>query len=125
MPQQPIKKHFQALETMTDKIGILQHESDPKHDYSIDDQTRALIAYSRYSKQFQNLKIVKTFLDFIITSKRPDGFFNNYKDSNNNLKDEYKGIKQTPDNLQDCTGRAIWALSEFMFSKYQRKFRSF
>jgi len=123
MPKQTIQKNFEALEVMTDNIGILQHESDPEHDYSIDDQARALIAYSRYSKQFQNPKIVETFLKFIMTSKRPDGHFNNYKDSNNDCMDIYKREKQTIDNLQDCDGRAIWALSEFSFSDYPKPLR--
>jgi len=118
-----LKQNFQALEAMTDDIGILQHESNPKYGYSIDDQARALIAYSRYSRELQNTDIVKTFLNFIETSKRTDGHFNNYKDSNGDLLINWKGKEQTPDNFQDCDGRVIWALSEFCHSDYSEQLR--
>ncbi len=118
-----LQTHFQALENMTDNIGILQHESNPKYGYSIDDQARALIALSRFSEQYPNIRLANIYLDFIKNSQRKDKHFNNYTDSNNKWITTWKGKKQTIDNFQDCDGRSIWALSEFLSSAYPKELK--
>tara|TARA_B100001971_G_C18187732_1_gene536694 strand:+ start:261 stop:1241 length:981 start_codon:yes stop_codon:yes gene_type:complete len=119
-----LQDHFDALRNMSDDVGILQHESNTKYGYSIDDQSRALIVLSRFSKQYQNQRLANTYLNFIKTSKRTDGNFNNYKDSNKDWITKWKGEIQTPDNFQDCYGRSVWALSEFIFSDYPESLKT-
>jgi len=118
-----IEKNLSAIENMTDLEGILQHESNPEHDYSIDDQARALIVLSRFSNDFKREGLAKKYLDYITEAKRPDGWFNNYKDPRGNWMKIRRGIQQTPDTLQDCYGRALWALSEFLSSEYREELK--
>jgi hypothetical protein len=122
-----IKKQLKRLKEMTDEKGIVQHSDlnipNPDYDYSIDDQSRALIVLSRYSKQKQKPKLAETYLNYLAEAKRKDGFFYNYKDKNNKWLDIRQGVIQSPENLQDCAGRTIWALAEFLNSSYPEKQR--
>ena len=116
-----LQDHFQALEEMTDNKGILQHESNPEYHYSIDDQARALIDLSRFSNNPEFIKenLANIYLDYITQAKRFDKWFNNYKSNTGEWMTHWKEIKQAPNNLQDCYGRGLWALSEFLSSRYE------
>jgi len=121
------EKQVERLRATTTPIGLWQHsqgsEPEQAHGYSIDDQARALITLARLSKSFPEAGIdeehSETYLKYFENAKRKDGWFRNY------FKPLEGGwIEGDPDNLQDCYGRTIWALTEFASAeKYPEKQR--
>jgi len=112
-----LKQTLPALERMTVLNGLLQHESNPNIEnkqpgvwpYSIDDNARALIAELNLSPGFQDEYLIKTYFDYIIKAHRLDNWFNNYKKQNRRF------VQGNSNDLQDCYGRANWALTEVLF----------
>jgi hypothetical protein len=111
-----LEKNFARLREMTDSIGLIQHSKltvpDLDHGYSIDDNARALLILARFSSELKYPQLAEVYLNYILNSKRTDGFFHNFKDKEDNWKEEDKG------KIEDCYGRVMWALSEFIFSDY-------
>jgi hypothetical protein len=114
------KQQLERLLEMTLPEGIVQHCEGEKFNFkfpsSIDDNTRALIILSRLYPEFNDGGTHEIYLNFIKDARRKDGFFNNYK----SLNGEWKADKVVS---QDCFGRAMWALSEFIDSEYPQKER--
>jgi len=100
------------IKKMTTDFGILQFSKinapDINSGYTLDDNARALIALCQHYKMTQDesdLKYIQIYLDFIEYCERGDELFMNYVDYNNNFTSQNAEV-----NLQDSTGRAIWAL---------------
>ena len=102
-------KHLKA---MTTDVGIIQFSKISTPDigsgYTLDDNARALIAACDYYKTTQDpkdLKLIKTYVHFILKCQRDSGLFLNY------VNEGKKFTKQNNEvNLEDSNGRAIWSL---------------
>src|SRR5690606_6388037 len=100
------------LKAMTTEVGIIQFSNintpDLNSGYTLDDNARALIAACDYYKITQNpldLKLIRTYVNFILNCQRDNGLFLNY------VNKDKKFTKQNDEvNLEDANGRAIWAL---------------
>lgn len=100
------------IKKMTTDFGILQfsvlNQPDINSGYTIDDNARAMIALCQHYKMTRDesdLKYIGIYLDFIAYCERKNGLFMNYVDFNNNFTAQNHEV-----NLEDSTGRAIWAL---------------
>ena len=100
------------IKKMTTDFGMLQfsiiNQPDINSGYTIDDNARAMIAMCQHYKMTQDpadLKYIKIYLDFIGYCERPNSQFLNYVDFNKNFTTQNAEV-----NLEDSTGRAIWAL---------------
>jgi glycosyltransferase involved in cell wall biosynthesis len=106
----PIK--LDHIEKLTTDFGILQFSKfstpDPESGYTLDDNARALINMVLYNKAFPHkntLKLANTYLNFIEGIQQDDGWFDNYKDFENQLTKQNGEV-----NLEDANGRALWSL---------------
>lgn len=100
------------LKKMTTKTGIIQfskiNQPDKSTGYTLDDNARALIAICmnyNISRNKSDLKYIRLYLNFIEHCLQPDGKFLNYIDINRNFTSQNESV-----NLDDSSGRAIWAL---------------
>lgn len=100
------------LKKMTTDFGILQfsklNKPDIRSGYTLDDNARALIAFCQHYKltaDESDLKYIRIYLDFVKYCECSNGRFMNYVDYNQNFT-----IQNKSENLEDSTGRAIWAL---------------
>lgn len=105
--------HIKRLST---ESGIIQFANiihpDIKSGYTLDDNARALIALSKHYELFSDvsvLPLIDVFLSFIESVQQKNGKFLNYVDE----KGGYS-VKNQEVNLEDSTGRAIWAVGEFI-----------
>lgn len=100
------------IKKMTTDIGMIQFAKismpDVHSGYTLDDNARALIAICQHDdlkKTEPNINLINTYLQFIKHCQQLNGLFLNYVN-------EYKEF--TPqnyrENLEDSTGRAVWAL---------------
>ncbi|MEK6843835.1 MAG: glycosyltransferase [Nanoarchaeota archaeon] len=102
------KINMQHLMRLTDKFGIIQFSEQTNPDkasgYTLDDNARALLVsamhYERFN-EYKQLKLIKTYLDYINFVKDKDGKLYNFVD-------KYKMING--DWSEDAHGRALWAL---------------
>ncbi|MBF6607277.1 MAG: glycosyltransferase [Flavobacterium sp.] len=108
------------IKKMTTDFGILQFSKincpDVTSGYTLDDNARALIAFCQHYKLTQDasdLKFIKKYIDFIAYCECSDGKFMNYVDYYNNFT-----LQNTEVNLEDSTGRAIWALGYVISLSY-------
>ncbi|MGE5943400.1 MAG: glycosyltransferase [Flavobacteriales bacterium] len=117
--KKPIKLQYKKpqikidhVKAMTTDVGIIQFSKintpDITSGYTLDDNARALIAACDHYKITQDpkdLKLIKTYINFILKCQRENGLFLNYVN-------EYKKFtKQNNEvNLEDSNGRAIWGL---------------
>lgn len=106
----PIK--LDHLKKMTTDLGIIQFskisEPDITSGYTLDDNSRALIAMCLHYKLFNDLDslaLITTYLKFIERCQLPTGIFVNYIDEYN-----HEHIKNNYINLEDSNARAVWAL---------------
>ncbi|MFV8375729.1 glycosyltransferase [Flavobacterium sp. LB1P71] len=106
----PIK--LDHIEKLTTDFGILQFskfsQPDPESGYTLDDNARALINMVLYNKAFPNkhvLKLATTYLNFVEGIQQNNGWFDNYKDFENQLTKQNGEV-----NLDDANGRALWSL---------------
>ena len=106
-------KHVKLL---TDEIGMIQFSkfSDPdvSSGYTLDDNARALIAVCQHydlTKDFSDLDLIETYLNFIKRCQQPGGGFLNYVGKDGKFHHQNNYI-----NLDDSNGRAIWALGVLM-----------
>lgn len=100
------------IKRMTTDFGMIQFSkiANPnfKSGYTLDDNARALIAICQHYEIFQtedDLGLISTYLQFLKYCLQPNGLFLNYV----NTKKEFTQ-QNSPENLEDCNGRAIWAL---------------
>ncbi|MFH2013701.1 MAG: glycosyltransferase [Patescibacteria group bacterium] len=103
--------HFAKL---TDDFGIIQFakltEPDLSFGYTVDDNARALIATVLHYKKFRTnsaLKLASIYLNFIYQVAKPDGYFDNYVNSNR-IIDKQRNIQE---NSEDYSARALYALA--------------
>ncbi|MDO8508288.1 MAG: glycosyltransferase [Nanoarchaeota archaeon] len=105
LPQINIK-HLMRL---TDNFGIIQFANQSHPDiqsgYTLDDNARALLAcgmhYEKF-KEYKQLRMIKTYLEYINFVRSSDGKLYNFVD-------KYKILDKTKWS-EDAHGRAIWAL---------------
>ncbi len=100
------------IKKMTTNFGILQFSNlntpDINSGYTIDDNARAMIAFCQHYKMTlddTDLKYIKIYLNFIGYCERKNEPFMNYVDFNCNFTEQNDEV-----NLEDSTGRTIWAL---------------
>ncbi|OYU81909.1 MAG: mannosyltransferase [Flavobacterium sp. BFFFF1] len=100
------------IKKMTTDFGMLQFSKinapDINSGYTIDDNARALIALCQHYKmthEEEDLKYIRIYLDFIAYCEMSDEQFMNYVDFGTNFTTQNGEV-----NLEDSTGRAIWAL---------------
>ena len=101
------------LKRLTDDTGIFQHANfivaDRKNGYSTDDNARALIAITKYYSQYSEpaaMRLLDTYLSFVIHSQDEDGSVKNFMDFDRS----WHGSKATDDVL----GRVLWAMGTVM-----------
>lgn len=116
MPQ--VQINFSHLERITDDTGLMEHAlgSIPrrKEGYTTDDNARALWTCSdwlhllnshsgshRPQTAAQLLKLIDTYLAFLLWAQQPNGHFHN-----NFAYDRHMEMEQPSD---DCLGRSLWA----------------
>ena len=97
------------LRRLTDDTGLFQHASfiipERKNGYTTDDNARALITMIKYYAQYadpQALRLLETYLSFIIHSQDDNGFVRNF------MKFDRTWVGQ--EVLNDAHGRFLWAL---------------
>jgi len=102
---------FDHLEHLTDDTGILQHAkfSVParRSGYATDDNARALSVASRWYSHGASekaLKLVNTYLCFLLHAQRDDGYFHNFLSPSR----EWLDARGT----QDCQGRVLMGLED-------------
>jgi len=104
------------LKTMTTSTGVVRYskisEPDFHSGYTLDDNTIALIAMCKHYELINeptDIAYIQTYLNFIERCQNPDGKFFNFVDCNNIAE-----ARNSDENLEDCTGRAIWALGQVL-----------
>ena len=122
------KISLEQINRLTTEVGMIQFSKiavpDVNSGYTIDDNARALIAVTKHyliTADVQDIKLIDTYLEFIIFCQQNNGSFLNYVDEAGNYMP-----KNAVENLEDANGRAIWALGEFssfdcLFSSYYIK----
>lgn len=100
--------HFKNLTT---DFGMIQfsiiNQPDTNSGYTLDDNSRALVAMCQHYELTQNtddLKYIHLYYSFVKKCQKNDGSFLNYVNYNQ------KFTTQNNENLDDSNGRAIWAL---------------
>lgn len=110
--------NLEHLKKMTTGFGMIQFAKistpDIHSGYTLDDNARALIAMCQHYELYRTestLESIYTYFLFIKHCQHTNGQFLNYV----NEKKDFT-IQNTDENLEDSTGRAIWALG-FLISK--------
>ncbi len=103
---QPALDHLIRL---TDDTGLLQHARftipNRAHGYCTDDNARGAIAAVKHYAQYRNpriLKLLDTYLAFLMHAQNPDGTIHNFLDFNRRWWEN--------EPAHDGFGRAVWAL---------------
>ncbi len=101
------------IEKLTDKFAMIQFSKLSNPDittgYTLDDNARAIIAMASLnskSLQQKSLDLIAIYLNFIAYCQQNDGSFLNYV----NLEGKFTE-QNFNENLDDSTGRALWALA--------------
>ena len=104
------------LKRMTTKTGMIQfsniNEPDITSGYTLDDNSRALIATVHHyilTKDPKSLMLINTYLNFIVCCQGTGGRFLNYVDRTGKFHSQNDDV-----NLDDSNGRAIWALGTIL-----------
>jgi hypothetical protein len=97
---------------LTDERGMIQFSKvsvpDPDSGYTLDDNSRALIAVCRHyllMRDDHSRNLMSIYLDFISSCQTTDGSFINYVDRYGVHSEHNHYV-----NLEDSNGRAMWAL---------------
>ncbi|WP_373056719.1 glycosyltransferase [Zunongwangia sp. H14] len=105
------------IKNLTTDFGIIQFavisQPDISSGYTLDDNARALIAMCRYYEctgKKEAIKYIKIYFNFIKYCHQPDATFLNYVDAGKNFTSQNSSV-----NLEDSTGRALWALGYFYY----------
>ncbi len=100
------------VKKMTTEIGMIQfskiNQPDIDSGYTLDDNARAMVALCMHYEltgDEEDLKYIRTYLDFIKFCLQPGGNFLNYVDSEKRFTEQ-----NNETNLADANGRAVWAL---------------
>jgi uncharacterized protein YyaL (SSP411 family) len=114
----PIK--LEHLVKLTDDFGIIQFakliEPDFSSGYTLDDNARALIAVVLHYKRFKTLsalKLASIYLNFLYQVAKPDGYFDNYVNSNRVIDKQ----RNTQESSEDSSARALYALALVSITK--------
>lgn len=106
--------NMEHIQRMTAEIGMAQfahiNTPDTESGYTLDDNARALIALLHHYQlfgAFDDLKLIEKYLHFIAFCLQEDGTFLNYVDQDRKFTEQNGQV-----NLDDASGRAIWALGE-------------
>jgi len=106
------KINLEHIKKMTTHFGMVQfsklNQPDLTTGYTIDDNARAMIAlcqHYKFRRDSSDLKYIGIYLDYIAFCERADDLFINYVDANKNITEQ-----NFNENLEDSSGRAIWAL---------------
>ena len=101
------------LRNLTDDFGMIQFSKqcipDKKTGYTVDDNSRALIAAVLHNKIFDSplsLNLAKRYLVFLEYAQNQEGKFNDFVRG--------KGILNDTNYSEDAFGRAIWSLGYAM-----------
>jgi len=100
----PVFDHLLAL---TDEHGLFEHASHdvprPEHGYCIDDESRALVVLCREPNLTPELRALQERMLFLVAGAvTADGLCHNRHDASGAWTDQ--------PGLDDCWGRALWAL---------------
>jgi hypothetical protein len=100
---------------MTDNFGIIQFANQTSPDiesgYTLDDNARAMLVCNMYYekfKEFKQLRLIKTYLDYIKYVQDDDGKLYNYVNEKKTV--DYEKWSE------DAHGRALWALGYLISS---------
>ena len=115
------------LAKLTDDFGIIQFaklsEPDLPSGYTLDDNARALVVTSLHYKKFRthsSLKLASIYLNFLYRVAKPDGYFDNYVNSNRAI-DKQRNIQESS---EDSSARALYALALASTTKqFPKRFR--
>jgi glycosyltransferase involved in cell wall biosynthesis len=114
----PVK--LEHLAKLTDNFGVIQFakltEADLSSGYTLDDNARALIVAALHYEKFRtpsSLKLISIYLNFLYRVVKPDGYFDNYVDSNRTI-DKQRNIQE---NSEDSSARALYALASVATTK--------
>lgn len=106
------KINLNHIKKMTTHFGMIQFSKianpDLSSGYTLDDNARALIAICQHYEMYNNEKdlgFIHTYLQFIKYCLQANNTFLNYVNSNKEFTKQNEA-----ENLEDSTGRAIWAL---------------
>jgi glycosyltransferase involved in cell wall biosynthesis len=101
------------LEKLTDDTGLYQHAKftipNREFGYCTDDNARAVIAMIRYfahNPEPKALKLLDTYLSFVIHSQSSDGSIKNFMD--------FDRTWRTDEPAHDAFGRVLWAFGAVM-----------
>jgi len=104
---------LEHLIRLTDDTGLFQHGkftvAHRGHGYCTDDNARGVIAMARYYAQYpdpQALKLLDTYLSFVMYAQNVDGSFRNF------MSFDRRWSESEPEH--DGLGRTIWALGAIM-----------
>lgn len=106
------KINLSHIKKMTRHFGMIQFSKiaspDIQSGYTLDDNARALLAICQHYELYRNeddFSLIQTYLNFIKYCLQPNNRFLNY------ISFKKERTKQNDaENLEDSTGRAIWAL---------------
>lgn len=111
--------HLEHVKKMTTSFGMIQfakiNQPDLDSGYTIDDNARAMVAVCMHYEVFggrKELRLLKSYLNFIEFCLQTDGHFLNYVDIDKKFTAQNDAV-----NLDDANGRTIWALG-FLISKH-------
>lgn len=107
------KVKLRQIAKLTNNFGMFQFakltEPDPESGYTIDDNARALISVTKYSKKYSGktpLKLAKIYLDFLEFAFEKPGY-NNYINHDKSFNLE----RNTTEDLNDAYARGMYALA--------------
>ncbi len=96
------------LASLTDNVGVIHHAKhsvpNRKTGYTLDDNSRALIAATKHYNLFKSqksLELIKTYISFLHYAQKEDGTFHNLLDYERKFLDE--------NGSEDSYGRALMA----------------
>lgn len=108
--------NLQHLKKLTTSIGMVQfceiNTPDLNSGYTLDDNARALVTFGEHYRLTQDpsdLKYIEIYFDFIAFCFQADGNFQNYVDDSKRFTAQNDEV-----NLEDSTGRAVWALGRLI-----------
>jgi glycosyltransferase involved in cell wall biosynthesis len=113
------KINLNHIQSLTTDFGMIQFSKlstpDLHSGYTLDDNARALIALCKHYKNSgdnNDLSLIKTYYNFIQFCFQDKRYFLNY------VNEKKKFTNQNNlENLEDSTGRAIWALGTLVAMK--------
>jgi glycosyltransferase involved in cell wall biosynthesis len=113
------KINLKHINNLTTDFGMIQFSKlstpDLHSGYTLDDNARALIALCKHYKisgDAHDLSLIKTYYNFIQFCFQDKRYFLNYVNEKKKFTNQ-----NNSENLEDSTGRAIWALGALVAMK--------